>query len=382
MNQSVPKSGKVKMLLQVGTGFTALDALATQIFTVHHAHRMAMYEPVDSPDETTLFPYHDRTPPTTADVLRARQIVEEQLPQTPLVRSEALSAEFDADVYLKREDTLPTGAFKVRGGVTLLSQLDSEFHDPGVIAASTGNHGQSIAYAGRVFDVPVTIVVPEDANPSKVTAIERFGASVVFHGKTFDDAREQAETMAVEQGYRYVHSANEPTLVAGVGTAGLEIVEDRPEIDYLFCPVGGGSSAAGYCLTAGSLSDTTVVGVQSEAAPAMYHAWNEGHLQPAEQIDTFAEGIATRVPFYLTTSVLRDRLDEFLLVSESAIERGIRDLFVEETIVAEGASAASLAGMRQLQEELRRKTVMMPISGRNLTSERFREIFGMASSDQ
>lgn len=341
-----------------------------------------MYEPVDSPDETTLFPYHDRTPPTPADVIRARRVVEEQLPQTPLVRSEALSSEFDADVYLKREDTLPTGAFKVRGGVTLLSQLDSEFHDTGVIAASTGNHGQSIAYAGRVFDVPVTIVVPEDANPSKVTAIERFGASVMFHGETFDDARKRAEAMAVEQGYRYVHSANEPTLVAGVGTGGLEIVEDLPEADYLFCPVGGGSSAAGYCLTAGALSDTTVVGVQSEAAPAMYHAWTEKHLEPAERMDTFAEGIATRVPFYLTTSVLRDRLDEFLLVSESAIERGIRDLFVEETIVAEGASATSLAGMRQLQEELRGKTVVFPISGRNLSPERFRRILGAAPSDR
>lgn len=340
-----------------------------------------MYEPVNSPDETTLFSYHDRTPPTTADVIRARQVVEEQLPQTPLVRSEALSTEFDADVYLKREDTLPTGAFKVRGGVTLVSQLDPEFHDSGVIAASTGNHGQSIAYAGRLFDVPVTIVVPKDANPPKVTAIERFGASVVFHGETFDDAREQAETMAAEQEYRYVHSANEPSLIAGVGTAGLEIVEDRPEVDYLFCPVGGGSSAAGYCLTVGALSDATVVGVQSEAAPAMYHAWMDGHLEPAERMDTSAEGIATRVPFYLTTSVLRDRLDEFRLVSESEIERGICDLFVEETIVAEGASATSLAGMRQLQEALRGKTVVFPVSGRNLSPQRFRQIIGPASFD-
>lgn len=335
-----------------------------------------MYEPVDSPDETTLFPYHDRTPPTTADVIRARRAVEEHLPRTPLVRSEALSAEFDADVYLKREDTLPTGAFKVRGGVRLVSQLASEFQDPGVITASTGNHGQSIAYAGRVFDVPVTIVVPEDANPSKATAIERFGASVVFHGEAFDDARERAETMAAEQGYRYVHSGNEPLLVAGVGTAGLELVEECPEIDYLFCPVGGGSSAAGYCLTVGELSEATVVGVQSEAAPAMYHAWSEGHLEPAERMDTFAEGIATRVPFYLTTSVLRDRLEEFRLVSESAIERGVKDLFTEETIVAEGASATSLAGMRQSREELRGKTVALPISGRNLSPERFRRIIG------
>nr|WP_269319674.1 pyridoxal-phosphate dependent enzyme [Halobellus rufus] len=159
---------------------------------------------------------------------------------------ETLSAELDADIYIKREDTLPTGAFKVRGGVTLVSQLDERFRDPGLIAASTGNHGQSIAYAGREFDVPVTIVVPEEANPSKVTAMERLGATVVFHGSDFDTAREHAEELAAEEGYRYVHSANEPALVAGVGTAGLEVVEDLPDIDYLVCPIGGGSSAAGY----------------------------------------------------------------------------------------------------------------------------------------
>jgi threonine dehydratase len=182
------------------------------------------YEPVESPDETTIFPYHNLAPPTTADIYRARQIVSQHLPRTPLVRSDTLSAEFDADVYLKREDTLPTGAFKVRGGMTLVSRLDPEFHDPGLIAASTGNHGQSIAYAGRTFDVPVTIVVPEEANPSKVTAMERLGAEVLFHGARFDEAREHAESLAAEEGCRYVHSANEPTLVAGVGTAGLEII--------------------------------------------------------------------------------------------------------------------------------------------------------------
>ncbi|QLH81375.1 threonine ammonia-lyase [Halosimplex pelagicum] len=336
----------------------------------------APYHPVESPDETTIFPYHDLTPPTTADVYHAHQVVSRYLSQTPLVRSEFLSAEFGADVYLKREDILPTGAFKVRGGINLVSQLDDGFHDPGLISASTGNHGQSIAYAGRMFDIPVTIVVPEDANPSKVTEMERLGAAVRFHGDAFDDAREHAEELAADEGYRYVHSANEPALVSGVGTAGLEIVEDLPDIDYLFCPVGGGSSAAGYCLTVGTLTEATVIGAQSEAAPAMHRAWTEGHLASHEQMETSAEGIATRVPFALTMNVLRNQLPEFDLVSEHAIKEGVRDLFTEERIPAEGACAASLAAMRQRQEELRGQTVVFPISGRNISPATLRSIVG------
>ena len=335
---------------------------------------MAQYEPVASPDSTTLFPYHDLTPPTTADVYRARRVVGQHLPRTPLVRSEPLSAEFDADVYLKREDTLPTGAFKVRGGVNLVSGLAPEFHDPGLIAASTGNHGQSLAYAGRAVDVPVTIVVPEDANPAKVTGMERLGAEVRFHGNDFDDAREHAETLAARDGYRYVHSANEPALVAGVATAGLEIVEDLPEIDYLFSPVGGGSSASGYCLTVGAITDATVVGVQSSAAPAVYRAWSEGHLEPHDRMETFAEGIATRVPFVLTTELLRDRLDEFDTVGDDAIRRAVRDLYLDDGIVMEGACGASLAAMRERAEALRGATVVFPVSGRNLAPEAFRSI--------
>ena len=335
---------------------------------------MTQYEPVESPDATTVFPYHDLTPPTTADVYRARKVVDRHLPRTPLVRSEPLSARFDADVYLKREDTLPTGAFKVRGGLTLLSRLDEEFRDPGLVAASTGNHGQSIAYAGREFGVPITIVVPAEANPSKVRAMERLGATVVKHGPEFDAAREHAEELAVEEGYRLVHSANERALVAGVGTAGIEVVEELPEIDYLFCPVGGGSSAAGYCLTVGALTDASVIGAQSEAAPAVHAAWHDGGLDPHDRMETFAEGIATRSPFAMTTRLLRERLDDFRLVSDDALREWIRELFLEETVVMEGACAASVAAMDGMREEIAGKTVVFPISGRNVDPEKFRAI--------
>jgi len=333
---------------------------------------MPAYEPVESPDETTVFPYHDLTPPTVADVYEARRVVERHLPRTPLVRSEPLSAEFDADVYLKREDTLPTGAFKVRGGLNLVANLDEEFRERGLIAASTGNHGQSVAYAGRAFDVPVVICVPEDANESKVTAMERLGARVVHHGEAFDDAREHAEELAATEGYRYVHSANEPALVAGVGTAGLEVVEDRPDVDYLLSPVGGGSSASGYCLTVGDLLDATVVGVQTEGADAMYRAWAEDHLDPIDGMETFVEGLATTVPFAMTTELLREKLDDFHTVSDDAIAGEVGRTLLEDHVVMEGACAAPIVAARRMREELAGSTVVFPISGRNLDPGKLR----------
>jgi threonine dehydratase len=335
---------------------------------------VARYEPVDSPDETTVFPYHDLTPPTTADIYSARPVVQRYLPRTPLVRCEWLSAELDADVYLKREDTLPIGAFKVRGGINLVSQLDDEFRDRGLIAASTGNHGQSVAYAGREFDVPAVICVPEDANPGKVRAMERLGARIEYHGETFDEAREHAETLAAAEGYRYVHSANEPALVAGVGTAGLEVVEDLPEVDVFFSPIGGGSSASGYCLTVGELTDAEVIGVQSAAAPAMHRAWSEGTLAAHERMETTAEGLATSVPFAVTTEILRERLDEFVLVEDSALWDGVERMLAEDHILMEAACATGVAAALERKEELAGKTVAFPVSGRNLALDKLRSV--------
>ena len=323
------------------------------------------YDPVDSPDETTVFPYHDLTPPTTADVARARKVVSRHLPETPLVRSEHLSAATDADVYLKREDTLPTGAFKVRGGVTLLSSLEAEFRERGVIAASSGNHGLSIAWAGREFDVPVTIGVPEDANAGKVAAMERLGADVIRHGPDYDAAREHVEELAAETGKRYVHSGNEPKLLAGVGTAGLEVVEEYPDVDRLYCPIGGGTSAVGYCLSVGALTDADIIGVQSAAAPAMHRAYHEDTLAPHDRMETSAEGVATRVPFALTMGILRDGLADFTLVSEEAIRDAVARLFTAERIVMEGACGTGVAAALRA-DDIAGETVVVPVSGRNI----------------
>jgi len=342
---------------------------------------MAAYDPVDSPDATTVFEYHDLTPPTVHDVYAAGRVIDSELPRTPLVRSEPLSEELNAEVYLKREDTLPTGAFKVRGGLNLVAELPAEFRDPGLIAASTGNHGQSVAYAGREMGVPVTVAVPADANPDKVAAMKRLGARIEAHGADFDEAREHAERLAVEEGYRYVHSANEPDLIRGVGTAGLEVLEQLPSVDYLFCPVGGGSSAAGYCLTVGAIGDATVVGAQSAAAPAVHRAYTEGHLDPHDRMETFAEGMATRVPFALTTEILRERLDEFLLVEESELRHEVARAFVEDHVVMEGACAAAPAAARRMRDEIAGSTVVLQVSGRNIPAGKLFDIVADSEFD-
>lgn len=335
---------------------------------------VARFEPIDSPDETTMFPYHELRIPSIEEIREAMSVVDQHLPHTPLVRSEWLSAELDAEVYLKREDVFPIGAFKVRGGINLVSQLDDTFREQGLIAASTGNHGQSIAFAGREFDVPVVICVPEGANPGKVASMERLGAKVVHHGVDFDEAREHAEHLATAEGYRYVHSANEPALIAGVATAGLEVVEDLPDVEVVISPVGGGSSASGYCLTVGDLTEATVVGVQSSGAPGMYHAWNEGSLEPYPSMETFAEGLATRVPFALTVNILRDRLDDFLLVDDDDIIAALRTMLAEEHILIEGASASAVAGSLALGDDLAGKHVVLPMSGRNLSLDNLRMV--------
>src|SRR5215470_17011 len=191
-------------------------------------------------------------------------------------------------------DVLAAGGFKVRGGVNLVSQLGAEERHRGVIAASTGNHGQSVAYAADLFGVRAVICVPEQANPVKVESMRALGAEVVFHGRDFDEAREHCEKQATEHGYRYIHSGNEPDLIAGVATCALELLESQPDIEVIVVPVGGGSGAAGACLVAKAVRPSVeVIGVQSEAAPAAFRSWQARELVTGS-MRTLAEGLATR----------------------------------------------------------------------------------------
>jgi threonine dehydratase len=312
--------------------------------------------------------------PTLADVLEARHRIARHLPPTPLYGYASLNELLGADVLVKHENHQPIGAFKVRGGVNLISQLTADERRRGVVAASTGNHGQSIAYAARLFGVEATICVPERANPVKVAAMRGLGAEVVFHGRDFDDARERCEQLALERGFRYVHSGDEPLLIAGVATQTLEVLDEQPETDVIIVPVGGGSGAAGACIVAGAVSPrTTVIAVQSDAAPAAYRSWQERRLL-ADRMETFAEGLATRTAFELPQRILWQSLDDFVLVSDDEI-RAAQLLMIDATRnLVEAAGAAPLAGALTLREQLAGKHVVLILSGGNASREQLLEL--------
>ena len=292
------------------------------------------------------------------------------------MRSEKLSALLGCDYYIKRENTQPIGAFKVRGGVNLVGTDESVRTAPGIVTASTGNHGQSIAYGGRLFGVPVIIYAPaENVNHAKVQAMRDLGAEVRLHGRDFDEARLETERVAKQEGYRYVHSANEAKLIAGVGTIGLEILEELPDIDVIVAPAGGGSCASGNCIVAKHLNpNVQVIAVQSEAAPAMWHAWKNRSLDEYPTMKTEHEGLATRVPFEMPLKILWELLDEFLLVSDAEINDAIRLLATNAKQLSEGAGAASLAGAIKLREQLAGKQVVGILTGGNLPLERFAKL--------
>ena len=313
--------------------------------------------------------------PTFKDVLKAKNVIAPYLAKTPLLHYPSLSELLGCEVYVKHENCLPTGAFKVRGGINLVSQLSAEEKERGVIAVSTGNHGQSIAYASKLFGVKAVICVPDGANPDKVAAIKRFGAEIVEWGKEYDDAKENAERIAEEKGLRYIHSGNEPLLIAGVGTIGLEILEDLPEVDVVIAPVAAGTQASGVAIVMKTAStDIQVIGVQTENAPGTYLSWKSGDLVTTDSAATIADGLALRGGFRLPVDIMRDLLDDFVLVSEDEMRDAIR-LYVEKAhTIAEAAGAASLAAGIKLKDRLKGKNVVFVLSGGNITADMLREI--------
>jgi threonine dehydratase len=314
--------------------------------------------------------------PTLHDVYRARRVIAPLLSRTPLLHAPVLDRLLQARVYVKCENLLPTGSFKVRGGLTLLSQLGPSERRRGVIAASTGNHGQSIAYGGRLLGIRVVIGAPRASNPLKVAAMRALGAEVVLEGRDFDEAREWVEETAGRDGYRYVHSANEPWLIAGVATGSLEVVEDLPEVDVVIVPIGAGSGASGHCIVAKALCPgVEVIGVQAEGAPPVYRALKEGGMASLDRIETFAEGLAARVPFALPVAILRRHLDDIVLVSDEEMKLAILLLAEAARQTVEGAGAASTAAALRLKDRLRGKTVVLVLSGGNITLETLRELF-------
>jgi threonine dehydratase len=305
--------------------------------------------------------------PDLDDVLAARRRIAAYLQPTALHRYPALDALTGARVLVKHENHQPIAAFKVRGGVNLISQLGDADRRRGVVTASTGNHGQSIAYAADLFGVQATVFVPEGANPVKVKSMRALGADIVAHGQDFDDAREYCEKHAAEHGYRYIHSGNEPDLIAGVGTYTLEILEARPDVEIIVVPVGGGSGVAGACIVAKAVRPSIqVIGVQSAAAPAAHESWQARGLRTAP-MRTVAEGLATRTAFDLPQRIMWELLDDFVLVPDDALLDATRTMIEKTKNLVEPSGAAALAAVLADPDRFAGRTVAIVCSGGNIS---------------
>ena len=312
--------------------------------------------------------------PTFKDILEARNIISPYLPRTPLYNYPQLNQLLDAKVYVKHENHLPTGAFKTRGGINFIYHLTKEQRKKGIVTASTGNHALSIVYASSLFNVSVTIVMPEKSNPSKVKAIRSLGAKIIFFGRIFDESREYAEKLAGERGARFIHPANEPYLVSGVATYALEILEDCPNLDMIIVPVGGGSGASGCCLAKEAIKpDVQVIGVQAEKAPAAYLSWKDKKIVE-DKMETAAEGLATRIGYEFTQEILWDYLTDFVLVSEEEMTRAIVTYLEMIRNIAEEAGACPLAAALKIKDRLKGKRVALIFTGGNISLERLKQI--------
>jgi len=315
--------------------------------------------------------------PTYADVLAAAEVVRRHLRPTPLYEWPALSRLLGCRYYLKHENHTPTTAFKVRGGLNLVAKLPEAQKQRGIIACTTGNHGQSLAYASRHYGVRCVLVVPAVNNPDKVAAMRALGAELIEHGRDYDEARAHCERIFPEQGLRYVHSANEPDLIAGVGTYALEIFDDLPDPDVILVPVGLGSGICGTAVVAAQRRpQTQVIGVQSELAPAVTRSWREGRVVETGPPQTFAEGMATRMPAALTLEMMRRYVHDMVLVGDDELRRTIRLLLRLTHNLAEGAGAATTAAALRMRERLTGKTVVGILSGGNLDVRELARIVG------
>ncbi|WP_344249815.1 threonine ammonia-lyase [Isoptericola hypogeus] len=317
-------------------------------------------------------------PPTLRDVLDAARRLDGLVVRTPalehpeLDRAAADAGARDARLVVKHENLQHTGAFKVRGALNLLLGLDAEERRRGIVAYSTGNHAQALAHAARHTGTRCTIVMPTDPNPVKERAVRRLGADVELHGSTFDDARERAAELAETSGARLVGAANEPVLVAGVATATLELLQQAPDLDVLVVPVGGGSGAAAACLVAAAMAPgLEVVAVQAAASPAAHDSWRAGELRTAANT-TRAEGLAVGCGFALTQRVLRERLADFLLVSDDEIAAAQRAYLTAARTVAEGAGAAALAAVLVHPDRFAGRRVGVVCSGGNASEPELR----------
>jgi threonine dehydratase len=304
-------------------------------------------------------------PPTIDDIRAAAKRIEGAVVRTPMLLSRALSDIIGAEVWLKFENLQLTSAYKERGALNKLLQLSEEERARGVIAASAGNHSQAVAYHATRLGIPATIVMPESTPSMKVTKTQGYGAKVVLYGGVFDDAYAKARELALENGFVFVHPFDDPWIIAGAGTVGLEMLEDSPDLDTIIVPIGGGGLMSGVSIASRAIKpEIELIGVEAELYPSMKCAIEGCHLPLGG--DTLAEGIAVKQPGELTSHILKRIVDEVVLVSERDIERAVAMLVGIEKTVVEGAGAAGLAAMLSDPGRYKGKKVGTLLCGGNI----------------
>ena len=312
--------------------------------------------------------------------MRARNIIKPYLAQTPLRRYDSLCREIGAEVYVKHENHNPTGTFKIRGGINLMHHLKNN-DVKGVITYSTGNHGTSVATSAGMFGLKAVVVVPENSNPLKIRAIKDAGAELVEWGANFDEAGRKVDELRQERGLYFVHPANEPLLINGVGTEFLEIIEELPDLDVILIPLGAGSEiAAALTVLKEIRPDIEVIAVQAESAPAAYQSWKAGGIVTAPNT-TFAGGIATGTAYEVTYRIYGEKLNDFILLSEHELYEGIALAAHHTRNLVEGAGGAALRAAFKIRGRLRGKKVALQFSGGNAASDEIKKAVHCACMD-
>ena len=313
------------------------------------------------------------------DVCAARERLRRYLPVTPLRAYAPLDAAVGAGVrvHVKHENHQPTNSFKARNGLSVMTALSAEERARGVVAATRGNHGLGLAYAGALLGVPVTICVPLGNNPEKNEAVRGYGATLIEVGRDYDEAVQVASALVEERGLRLVHSTNDRQVIAGAGTLTLEMVEQQPDLDAIVYAVGGGSQAVGGLVAARALRPSIeIYGVQAAGAPAMHASWLARTPVTTESAVTFADGLATRSAYPIALDALCDPrgLQNFVTVTDDEIGAALAVLLRTTHNLAEGAGAAGLAGLFALRERLAGKRVGIVLSGSNIDMATLRQV--------
>ncbi len=310
-------------------------------------------------------------PVSLADIRAARIRLAPLLSPTPLRNYRELddAVGHSIRVSVKHENFNPTGSFKVRNGLSFMTALPDEARARGVVAATRGNHGLGIAYAGRAFGVRTTVCVPIGNNPDKNAGMQALGARLIEEGRDYDESVQVADRIVRDEGATLAHSTNHPQVIAGAGTLSLEILEQEPQIDALVIAIGGGSQAVGaLTVFAGLKPDARVYGVQAVGASAAHAGWLARKPMQLDRADTFADGLATRSTYEMTFPTLLDGLADFITVTDAEIADAMRMLLRTTHSMVEPAGAAGLAGLRKLAPKLEGKRVGIVLSGANVDS--------------